>query len=184
VLVHGGGSGIGTAAITLVKTVGGTVVVTAGSDDKCVRCLGLGANLAVNYRTGDFVAAAHEVTGGRGVDVVLDSIGAPYLERNLAALVTGGKLVLIALMGGGTAEINLRELLSRRLSIVGSTLRSRSLEEKIGLVAAFLDRFGELLDAYRLRPVIDRVLPLEQAAEAHRLMAASAHFGKIVLRVP
>jgi putative PIG3 family NAD(P)H quinone oxidoreductase len=183
VLVHGGGSGIGTTAITLVKEVGGTVVVTAGSDDKCVRCLGLGANAAVNYRTADFVAAAREATDGRGVDVVLDSIGAPYLEHNLAALAIGGKLVVIALMGGSSVEVNLRELLARRLSIVGSTLRARSVEEKSGLVAMFLDRFGELLAADRLRPVIDRVLPLEQAAEAHRLMASSMHFGKIVLRV-
>ena len=183
VLVHGGGSGIGTTAITLVKAAHGTVVVTAGSDDKCVRCLGLGADAAVNYRSGDFVAAAREATGGRGVDVVLDSIGAPYLERNLAALANGGRLVVIGLMGGGTVEVDLRELLSRRLSIVGSTLRTRSVEEKSGLVAAFLDRFGDLLSAYRLRPVIDRVLPLEQAAEAHRVMAASRHFGKIVLRV-
>jgi putative PIG3 family NAD(P)H quinone oxidoreductase len=183
VLVHGGGSGIGTTAITLVKAVHGTVVVTAGSDDKCVRCLGLGADLAVNYRDAEFVAPVREITGGRGVDVVLDAIGAPYLERNLAALATGGKLIVIGLMGGGAVEVNLRELLSRRLSIVGSTLRTRSVEEKSGLVAAFLDRFGDLLSAYRLRPVIDRVLPLEQAAEAHRVMAASRHFGKIVLRV-
>jgi putative PIG3 family NAD(P)H quinone oxidoreductase len=183
VLVHGGGSGIGTAAITLVKAIGGIVVATAGSDEKCVRCLGLGADAAVNYRTGDFVAAAREATGGRGADVVLDSIGAPYFERNLAALARGGKLLLIAVMGGNVAEVDLREVLSRRLSIIGSTLRSRSLEEKTGLVAAFLDRFGQPLAGYQLRPVIDRVLPLEQAAEAHRLMAASAHFGKIVLRV-
>lgn len=181
VLAHGGGSGIGTTAITLVKAAGGTVVVTAGSDDKCVRCLGLGADAAVNYRTGDFVAAARELTGGHGVDVVLDSIGAPYLERNLAALRTGGRLVVIATMGGGAGEVNLRDVLARRLSIVGSTLRGRSVEEKSGLVAMFVDRFGERLAAYRLRPVIDRVLPLERAAEAHRLMAASSHFGKIVL---
>jgi putative PIG3 family NAD(P)H quinone oxidoreductase len=183
VLVHGGGSGIGTSAITLVKEVGGTVVVTAGSEDKCVRCLGLGADAAVNYRSADFVQAVRDVTRDRGVDVVLDAIGAPYLERNLAALATGGRLVVIALMGGSSVEINLRELLTRRLSIVGSTLRARSTEEKSGLVAMFLDRFGELLAAGRLRPVIDRVLPLERAAEAHRVMAASAHFGKIVLRV-
>jgi putative PIG3 family NAD(P)H quinone oxidoreductase len=182
VLVHGGGSGIGTSAITLVKAAGGIVVVTAGSDDKCVRCLGLGADVAVNYRTADFVAAAREATG-HGVDVVLDSIGAPYLERNLAALANCGRLLLIALMGGSAVEVNLRDVLSRRLSIIGSTLRGRPAAEKAGLVAAFLDRFGELLAAYRLRPVIDRVLPLERAAEAHRLMAASAHFGKIVLRV-
>jgi putative PIG3 family NAD(P)H quinone oxidoreductase len=183
VLVHGGGSGIGTTAITLVKVARATVVVTAGSDDKCVRCLGLGADVAVNYRTADFVAAARDATRGRGVDVVLDSIGAPYLERNLAALATGGRLVVIATMGGATGEVSLREVLSRRLSIIGSTLRARPAEEKAGLVAAFLDRFGEPLADHRLRPVIDRVLPLEQAAEAHRLMAASAHFGKLVLRV-
>jgi len=182
-LVHGGGSGVGTAAITLVKAAGGTLAVTAGSRQKCVRCLGLGANLAVDYRSEDFVAAARELTSGRGVDVVLDSVGGPYLERNLAALATGGRLIVIAVMGGSAAELNLREVLSRRLSIVGSTLRSRPVDEKSGLVAAFLDRFGELLAAYRLRPVIDRVLPLAQAGEAHRVMAASAHFGKIVLRV-
>jgi NADPH2:quinone reductase len=183
VLVHGGGSGVGTSAITLVKAVGGTIVVTAGSDDKCVRCLGLGADAAVNYRSADFVAAAREATGGRGVDVVLDSIGAPYLERNLAALASGGRLLLIATMGGGAVEVNLRDVLSRRLSIIGSTLRARPATEKASLIAAFLDRFGEPLAACRLRPVIDRVLPLEEVAEAHRLMAASAHFGKIVLAV-
>ena len=183
VLVHGGGSGIGTTATTLVKAVGGTVVVTAGSADRCARCLGLGADAAVDYHVADFVAAARDATGGLGVDVVLDSIGGPYLERNLAALATGGRLVVIALMGGAAAELDLRQLLARRLTVVGSTLRARPDEEKAGLVAAFRDRFGELLAAGRLRPVIDRVLPLERVAEAHRAMAASAHFGKIVLRV-
>jgi NADPH:quinone reductase-like Zn-dependent oxidoreductase len=137
----------------------------------------------VNYRDGDFVAAAQQATGGRGVDVVLDSIGAPYLERNLAALAVGGRLVVIGLMGGAKAEINLAALLARRLSVIGSTLRARPVEEKAELVAAFLARFGDALAAGGLTPVVDRVLPLADAGEAHRAMKASEHFGKIALRV-
>jgi putative PIG3 family NAD(P)H quinone oxidoreductase len=183
VLVHGGGSGIGTAAIQLVKSAGGTIVVTAGSDEKCRRCREFGADVAVNYRSGDFVEEARGATGGRGVDVVLDSIGADYLERNLAALRTGGCLILIGLMGGARAEMNLATLLTRRLQVMGSTLRSRSVEEKTGLTDAFSRRFGDALAEGRVRPVVDRVLPLERVAEAHRVMKASQHFGKIVLRV-
>jgi putative PIG3 family NAD(P)H quinone oxidoreductase len=183
VLVHGGGSGIGTAAIRLVKAAGARILVTAGSDAKCERCLALGADAAVNYRTGDFVAAAKRENGGEGVDVVLDSIGAAYFERNLAALRTGGRLVLIGLMGGAKAEVNLALLLARRLSLIGSTLRTRSTAEKAAVVAGFRARFGRELESGSLRPVIDRVLPLEQAAEAHRLLEASEHFGKVVLRV-
>jgi putative PIG3 family NAD(P)H quinone oxidoreductase len=182
VLVHGGGSGIGTAAIQLVKSAGGTIVVTAGSDEKCRRCRELGADVAVNYRSGDFVEEARGATGGRGVDVVLDSIGADYLERNLAALRTGGCLILIGLMGGARAEMNLATLLMRRLHVVGSTLRSRSVEEKTELTDAFSRRFGDALAEGQVRPVVDRVLPLERVAEAHRVMKASEHFGKIVLR--
>ena len=182
-LVHGGGSGIGTSAIRLVKEAGADIAVTAGSDEKCTRCLALGADAAVNYRTADFVAAVLEATGGRGVAVVLDSIGAPYLARNLASLATGGRLVEIATMGGGQGEIDLREVMKRRASIIGSTLRSRANEEKAEIVAAFLARFGAALEAGRLRPVVDRVLPLAQAAEAHRHVASSAHFGKVVLQV-
>jgi putative PIG3 family NAD(P)H quinone oxidoreductase len=182
-LVHGGGSGIGTAAIRMVKAAGARVFVTAGSDAKCERCRALGADLAVNYRTGDFVAAVKQATGGEGVDVVLDSIGAPYFERNLAALRTGGRLVLIGLMGGAKTELNLGVLLARRLSLIGSTLRSRSHAEKAAVVAGFRARFGRELESGALRPVVDRVLPLEQAAEAHRLLEASEHFGKVVLRV-
>jgi putative PIG3 family NAD(P)H quinone oxidoreductase len=182
-LVHGGGSGIGTAAIQLLREAGGACVVTAGSDDKCRRCVELGATRAANYRSEDFVAVVHEVTGGRGVDVVLDSIGAPYLERNLAALAVGGRLVLIGLMGGARTEISLAPLLVRRLHVIGSTLRTRSLDEKAALVRGFLDRFGEALVAGRIRPVIDRVLPLERAADAHRALEASEHFGKVVLEV-
>ena len=124
-LVHGGGSGIGTAAIQLVSVAGGRSVVTAGSEEKCRKCRELGADVAVNYRDGDFVAACREATDDRGVDVVLDSIGAPYLEKNLAALAMNGRLVLIGLMGGAKAEISLATLLMRRLQLIGSTLRAR-----------------------------------------------------------
>jgi putative PIG3 family NAD(P)H quinone oxidoreductase len=183
VLVHGGGSGIGTACIQLAKHVGAVVIATAGSDAKCKRCLELGADAAVNYRDGDFVAAAQQATNGRGVDVVLDSIGAPYLERNLAALAIGGRLVVIGLMGGAKAELNLAGLLARRLSVIGSTLRARPVEEKAELVAAFRARFGGALESGAIAPVVDRVLALADVAEAHRAMKASEHFGKIALRV-
>jgi putative PIG3 family NAD(P)H quinone oxidoreductase len=182
-LVHGGGSGIGTAAIQLVKAAGARVVVTAGSDEKCERCRALGADLAVNYRSGDFVAAAKEVSGGRGVDVVLDSIGAPYLKRNLDALAMGGRLVLIGLMGGAKAEIGLGVLLARRLQLIGSTLRARPAAEKAAIVSGFQDRFGMALEKGEIGPVVDRVLPLARVAEAHRAMKSSEHFGKIVLRI-
>jgi putative PIG3 family NAD(P)H quinone oxidoreductase len=182
-LVHGGGSGIGTASIQLVKRAGGKVVVTAGSEAKCLRCRELGADRAVDYREGDFVAACKELTDGRGVDVVLDSIGAPYLERNLASLAVGGRLVLIGLMGGAKAEIGLGALLVRRLQVLGSTLRARSAAEKAQIVADFQVRFGAALARGEIGPIVDRVLPLAEAAEAHRCVKASEHFGKVVLRV-
>jgi NADPH:quinone reductase-like Zn-dependent oxidoreductase len=183
VLVHGGGSGIGTASIALVREAGARVFVTAGSEDKCERCRALGASLAVNYKTQRFVAEVRKATDGKGVDVVLDSIGAPYLEDNLASLGVGGRLLLIGLMGGAKAEVGLGSLLLRRLHLIGSTLRGRSTAEKGALVASFLERFGAALRAGRVRPVVDRVLPLAEAAEAHHVMKASGHFGKIVLRV-
>ena len=182
-LVHGGGSGIGTAAIQLVKAAGAKIAVTAGSDEKCARCLALGADLAVNYRSGDFVAASRQLTDGRGVDVVLDSIGAAYLERNLASLAVGGRLVLIGLMGGAKAELGLGALLVRRLQLIGSTLRARPAAEKARIAADFEARFGPALASGAIRPIVDRVLPLERAADAHRALKASEHFGKIVLRV-
>jgi len=182
-LVHGGGSGIGTSAIQLVKQVSGAIVVTAGDDAKCDRCTRLGADRAVNYRSGDFVEAVHAQTDGRGVDVVLDSIGARYLEQNLSALALDGRLVLIGLMGGSKAEIGLATLLLRRLHVIGSTLRSRSVEAKAATIAGFEARFGAALAEGAIRPVIDRVLPLEEAPEAHRAVAASEHFGKVILRV-
>jgi putative PIG3 family NAD(P)H quinone oxidoreductase len=180
-LVHGGGSGIGTAAIQLAKRAGASVIVTAGSDAKCAQCKALGADVAVNYRTEKFVDAVKHATGGRGVDVVLDSIGAPYLEDNLASLAIGGRLALIGLMGGAKAELNLGALLARRLSVIGSTLRARPVEEKAAIVRGFVARFGADLAAGRIRAVLDRVLPLARAADAHRAMKASEHFGKIVL---
>jgi putative PIG3 family NAD(P)H quinone oxidoreductase len=182
-LVHGGGSGVGTAAIQLCKVAEARVYVTAGSESKCQRCRELGADLAVNYRAESFAERVAEATGGRGVDVVLDPIGASYLADNLASLAIGGRLVLIGLMGGTKAELSLAALLVRRLSVIGSTLRSRSVEQKAAIIAGFRRRFGPDLEAGRIRPVIDRVLPLDAVAEAHRAIQASEHFGKIVLRV-
>lgn len=182
-LVHGGGSGVGTASIQLVKAAGARVLITAGSEDKCARCLELGADVAIDYRKENFAERVREATGGRGVDVVLDSIGAAYLEGNLGSLAIGGRLVLIGLMGGAKVEVNLAVLLAKRLHVVGSTLRTRSVEEKAAIAASFERRFGADLASGRVRPIVDRVVPLEQVADAHRAMKASEHFGKIVLRV-
>lgn len=182
-LVHGGGSGIGTAAIQLTREAGVTCFVTAGSDEKLQRCRQLGADYAISYREEDFVERILESTDGRGVDVVLDHMGAVYLDSNLRALAVGGRLIIIGLMGGARSELNLGSLLMRRQQIIGSTLRARPVEEKAALVEAFVERFGEALDQGRIAPVIDTVLPLAEAAQAHRRMKASEHFGKIVLRV-
>lgn len=182
-LVHGGGSGVGTASIILLREAGVGCLVTAGSEDKCRRCRDLGADLAINYRTGDFAPQVRDATGGCGVDVVLDSIGGQYLASNLECLAPDGRLVIIGLIGGAKAEINLAALLLRRLRVIGSTLRARPVAEKAEIVSGFLRRFGEALQAGRIKPVIDRVLPLEQAAEAHCVVQSSAHFGKVVLRV-
>jgi putative PIG3 family NAD(P)H quinone oxidoreductase len=183
VLVHGGGSGIGTTTIDLVKRAGGKVISTAGSAEKCSRCLELGADAVANYREEDWVAVAREATGGRGVDVVLDSIGAPYLEGNLNALAIDGALVLIGLMGGAKAEISLGQLLMKRLRVVGSTLRTRSNVEKASIVEGFLARFGEDFEAGKIRPILHQVFPLADAPDAHRMLKASTHFGKVVLSV-
>jgi len=182
-LVHGGGSGVGTASITLLKEAGMRALVTAGSDEKCQRCRTLGADVAINYRSGEFTSQVRDATGGNGVNVVLDSIGGKYLAANLDCLALDGRLVIIGLIGGAKADINLAMLLLRRLRVIGSTLRTRSVADKAEIVARFLDRFGEALNAGRIKPVIDRVLPLEQAAEAHRIVQSSTHFGKVVLRV-
>jgi putative PIG3 family NAD(P)H quinone oxidoreductase len=183
VLVQAGGSGIGTAAIQLLRRAGARVLVTAGSDEKCARCRELGAELAVNHRSADFADAVREATHGAGVDVVLDCVGAPYLERHVDLLARGGWLVLIGLMGGARAELDLGRVLAAHLRIAGSTLRTRPVEEKAALVSAFLGRFGDDLAARRIRPIVDCELPLARAQEAHDRVEASQHFGKVVLRV-
>jgi len=183
-LVHGGGGGVGTAVIALMREAGQRCYATVGSEEKGRRCVALGATAAIDYRREDFTERVRALTGGRGVDVVLDHIGAKYLAGNVAALAVGGRLVEIGLMGGAKTEIDLAQLLLRRLAVIGSTLRSRPDAEKAAIVRAFLDRFGAALEAGRLRPVVHAVLPLPDAAEAHRIMKRSDHFGKIVLRVP
>lgn len=183
VLVHGGGSGVGTAAISLCREAGLKVIVTAGSDEKCRACLEHGADAAINYRAGDFAAPVVAASGGRGVDVVLDCVGGSYLQSNLEALALGGRLVIIGMVGGMIGELNLAALMLKRLHVIGSTLRSRPVEEKAAIVAAFEQKFGGAIRAGRIRPVVHRVFPLAEAAEAHRLMAADTHFGKIVLNV-
>ena len=182
-LVHGGGSGIGTASIQMARAAGAHVVVTAGSEEKCRGCIDLGADVALNYREGDFAEGVLQATGGRGAEVVLDSIGGPYLESNMRSLALDGRLVMIGLMGGANSEIDLGALLMRRLSVVGSTLRTRSPAEKAEFVGGLQKRFGAALEDGRLQPIVDRVLPIDQAAAGHSIMAASDHFGKIVLRV-
>src|SRR3954452_892030 len=178
VLIHGGGSGVGTAATTLCKLAGMRVIVTAGSDEKCARCIEHGADVAINYKTEDFGEKA------KGVDVILDHIGAPYLPRDLSALAMGGRVVIIGSMGGSRmAEIDVNSLLGKRQQIIGSTLRARPVHEKAALVAAFIERFGDDLREGRIRPVISDVLPVDRFADAHRKMESSEHFGKIVLRV-
>jgi len=183
VLVHGGGSGIGTAALSLCRAAGVRVFVTAGSDAKCARCRELGAALAINYRTQDFVSEVLAATDGRGVTAVLDSIGAPYFDQNLAVLTSGGRLLLIGLQGGAKGAVNLAPLLAKRLSVIGSTLRALAAPAKAEIITAFLARFGEALAAGALRPIIDRELPLADAALAQRVVQAGEHFGKVVLRV-
>lgn len=182
-LIHGGGSGVGTAALQLLREAGATAYVTAGSAEKCARCVELGAAAAIDYKREDFGARIRELTGGRGVDVVLDCIGGSYFERNVASLAIGGRLVVIGLTGGASSEINLATLMLRRLHVIGSTLRARGAAEKAEIVAGFQARFGDAVSTGRLGVIVDRVLPLAQAPDAHRAVAASEHFGKVVLRV-
>jgi putative PIG3 family NAD(P)H quinone oxidoreductase len=182
-LVHGGAGGIGTMAIQLAREQGARVVCTAGTQEKLDRCRELGADLAVNYNTEDFVEAVHDFTAGNGADVILDIIGAAYLARNVAALATGGRLVVIGLQRGTRAELDLGVLLGKRASVCATTLRARPAAEKAAIVAAVREQVWPLIAAGRVRPVIDRVLPLAEAPEAHRLMENGSHFGKILLAV-
>ncbi len=180
-LVQGGSSGIGVTAIQMAKAAGCTVVVTAGSDEKCAACLSLGADHAINYRTQDFVAETLRVTGGKGVNVVLDMVGGEYIGRELKCLAEDGRLALIAVQGGVKSEIDAGLLLRKRLSIVGSTLRPRSVVYKTVLAQALLKTMWPWLEAGRVRPVIHQVFPAARACDAHALMESSTHVGKIVL---
>ena len=183
VLIHGGGSGVGTASIQLLNLTGARPIVTAGTDAKCEQCLKFGAGVAINYNSGPFAPKVKAATNGRGAGVILDSIGGAYLMPNIEALAQGGRLVLIGLMSGTKSEIDLSQVLRRHLKIFGSTLRTRSTAEKAQIVSAFLVRFGRALEAGSIRPPIYRTLPLAEAPQAHRMMQASEHFGKIVLRI-
>ncbi len=180
-LVHGGASGIGTTAIQMARALGARVFATAGSAEKCAACVALGAERAINYRDQDFVAVVKEATEGRGVDVVLDMVGGDYLPRNLDCLALEGRLVLIALPRGARAELNFTSVLQRRLTITGSSLRPRTVEQKGAIARALRERVWPLLESGQVRPVIHATFPLGEAAAAHRLMESGAHIGKIVL---
>ncbi len=183
-LIHGGSSGIGTTAIQLAHAFGATAFATAGTDEKCAACVRLGAAAAINYRTQDFVAEVKRLTAGRGVDVVLDMVGAPYAVRNLASLARDGRLVLIAFLQGSRVEnFDLLPVMLKRLSITGSTMRPRSDAEKAAIAAGLREKVWPLLGAGHAAPVIHAVFPLAEAAKAHALMESSAHIGKIVLAV-
>ena len=180
-LVPGGSSGIGTMAIQLGKAFGSRVLVTAGSAEKCVACESLGAEVAVNYREIDFVEAIRRGAGKRGVDVILDMVGQAYLERNLSLLNLEGRLVVISLMSGARAEINLAPLMAKRLTVTGSTLRARSVVQKGAVVDAVLAQVWPLFETGQVRPVVHRRFPLSDVSEAHRLLEASTHIGKLLL---
>lgn len=184
VLIHGGGSGVGTSALALCREAGVRAFVTVGSDERGARCRALGAERAINYREGDFADAVREATGGRGVDRILDHIGARYLAQDIYCLAVEGRLIVIGSMGGlRAAELDVGTLIAKRLRVIGSTLRALPVERKAAIVAAFSGQFGAALGAGRLKPVVHRVFPLAEAAAAHRMMAAGSPFGKIVLRV-
>ena len=181
VLVHGGTSGIGVTAIQLAKAMGSTVLATAGSDVKCDACKALGADVAINYRDLDFVEAVKAATQGRGVDVILDMVAGDYIARDLQCLADDGRLVIISLLGGANAALDCNAVLRRRLTVTGSTLRPRPVAFKAAIARALREHVWPLLVSKRVRPVVYRVLPAEQAVEAHKLMETSQHIGKIVL---
>jgi NADPH2:quinone reductase len=183
VLIHGGTSGIGTTAIQLATALGARVYATAGSDDKARACERLGAVRGINYRTEDFVEVIRQDTAGKGVDVILDMVGGDYFDRNLQVAAVEGRLVIIAMLGGSRAELKLNTLLMKRLTVTGSTLRSRTVEEKATVADAVRSNVWPLLISGRVRPVIHATFPLAEAAAAHALMESSNHIGKIVLTV-
>lgn len=182
-LVHGGSSGIGTMAIQLAREVGAHVAVTAGTPEKLAACTGLGAEIAINYREQDFVEELRAATDGHGADVILDSIGAKYLARNVEALAVNGRMVVIGMQGGTKAELDIGGLLRKRAAIIGTTLRARPAAEKATIVAAVREHVWPLVEEGRVRPIIHERFPLDRAADAHRLMEESSHIGKILLDV-
>ncbi len=183
ILVHGGTSGIGTTAIQLARAFGARVFATAGSAEKCAACERLGAEVASPYKEHDWVALLREATAGRGVDVILDMVGGDYVARNLALLAVEGRLVQIAFLKSAVVEIDLMQVMRRRLTVTGSTLRPRTPAEKGAIAAALESQVWPLLAAGTVKPVVHAVFPLERAADAHRMMEESLHIGKIVLEV-
>jgi putative PIG3 family NAD(P)H quinone oxidoreductase len=183
VLIHAGASGVGTAAIQLVKARGAVAYVTAGSDDKLARCQNLGAAAGINYKQESFAERITALTDGKGVDVILDCIGGSYLEANVASLRPRGRLVIIGLMGGTKADLNLGLLVSRRLRMIGSVLRNRSLAEKIAITDAFRAEVLPLFADGTCKPIVDATYPIGDAAAAHDHVAANKNFGKVVLRI-
>ncbi|WP_415947464.1 NAD(P)H-quinone oxidoreductase [Streptomyces sp. KLOTTS4A1] len=180
-LVHGGASGIGTMAIQLAKAVGARVAVTAGGKEKLERCAELGADILIDYREQDFVEELKAATDGAGADVILDIMGAKYLDRNVQALAVSGRLAIIGLQGGVKGELNLNTLLGKRAAITATSLRGRPLGEKASIVAAVREHVWPLIGAGRIRPVIDRTLPMSEASEAHRVLEQGGHVGKVLL---
>jgi putative PIG3 family NAD(P)H quinone oxidoreductase len=182
-LVHGGSSGIGTAAIQLAVSRGARVLVTAGSAEKLARCRELGADVGIDYRTSDFVEEVERATGGRGVDVILDPIGGSYTQRGLTALARGGRLICLGIQEAPMASVDIRTLMAKRAAIIGATLRSRPIEEKAEIIRGVLSSVWPSIESGAIVPVLDRGFPLDQAAEAHRLLASSAHIGKVLIDV-
>jgi NADPH2:quinone reductase len=182
-LLHGGSSGIGTTAIMLAKAFGARVITTAGSAEKCEACRRLGADVAINYKSEDFVAITKEATGGKGADLILDMVGGDYIERNYEAAAVDGRIVQIAFQGSPRATVDFRRMMLKRLTHTGSTLRSRSVAEKAAITRAVEKNVWPLMASGRVKPVIHRTFPLAEAAAAHALMESSAHIGKIVLTV-
>ena len=180
-LIQGGSSGIGVTAIQMARAFGHRVFVTAGSAEKCTACEKLGASRAINYRTEDFVAVVKELTGGKGVDVILDMVGGDYVPRELTCLADDGRLSLIAFLGGTRATIDMTDILRRRLTITGSTLRARSVEVKKAIARSLEQKVWPLIEGGKIKPVIYRTFRLEEASAAHALMESSAHVGKIIL---
>jgi len=182
-LVQGGSSGIGVAAIQMVKALGHIVFATAGSAEKCAACMKLGASRAINYKTEDFVEVVKQATGGKGVNVILDMVGGDYVERELKCLADDGRIAVIAFLGGAKATINLSEILRRRLTISGSGLRPRSVEFKGAIARQLREKVWPLVESGKIRAIVHKTFPLADAAKAHELMESSAHIGKIVLTV-